>query len=796
MTSKKEKTTAPRREELFPLLLAIELLAFIVWHCLHLGGFQWSTDEGIYLMRVRLMQQGYRLYGDIWTDQLPGLIELLRLAFAIGGTSVALGRAVIVMLAAVGLWGTASLTRRFAGPWGALVAVALLALAPNHYQLSRAMISPDLPSISVGAAGLALMGRHLDSGRRRWLTLSALVCAVALYIKATAVLAVAVAGLWLLWDVTRRRGWRAALWSGFGWGCGVVAPLALALALHDLPALWDQFVGAQIASGRMALKIGPHAVKILAYIGEHNGGLAALAAAGVLAVGFSLRPGWSRSHPLNAAEPTEGDIVRPRSAWVPLGWLGLSVGVLLLRSPMWPSHHLVVLLFPLAVLAGVGIGRLIDALRKKHWRVALPVALALCVYGISLPGILRQNGANAEARTFTSTLEAVAYLENRFPEGAVVISDYHMIPFRAGLTVPPELATVTKKRIQLGMLSSEALIEITQRHQPGAVILWDEQLASASEYVDWLRETHTMTFKRSYHDIYEPLLPDTIPYPQEATYGESLRLLGCRIDHPAVDPGGRLVVTLYYRVTAPITTRYRGFVHLIAPDGGAIAQQDQVAWGDHYPSTAWHVGETISDRYVIEVPSDAPAGPCLLSAGFYESESDTRLVARDGAGERLGGDQVILGARPVVRSPATYERPVSEHACDITFDRVARLVGYDIAVAEETLDVALVWQGVAPPEAPSYTAYVHLRDAAGLVAQHDSPPAEGQRPTVAWREGEYVVDRHRLSLSDVPAGNYALYVGLYDPATGERVLTLDAAGAALPSGETRLQVPVTVGGAR
>jgi len=59
---------------------------------------------------------------------------------------------------------------------------------------------------------------------------------------------------------------------------------------------------------------------------------------------------------------------------------------------------------------------------------------------------------------------------------------------------------------------------------------------------------------------------------------------------------------------------------------------------------------------------------------------------------------------------------------------------------------------------------VHLADAQGnLVAQGDSDPVGGLRPTLSWRVGEVLRDDHPVSLpAGLPAGVYSLYVGWYD----------------------------------
>lgn len=473
------------RERLFWGILAGEIALFVGWHWAHLGGFQWGTDEGTYLMRVRLMQQGYALYRDIWTDQLPGLIALLRGTFALLGTSVEVGRGLIVCLAACGLVGVAILGWAFRARVGALVAVPILALAPNVFWLSRAIISPDWPSISLGTLGLALVGVYLRKHHWGWLVVSSLVFALALYIKVTAALAW-VPAAWLLWRSTRQKVDDHLRWLPWGvWLVSLGLPLLGGLLAHDVSAMYAQFVGTQVSSGQMALKIGPHAAKIVAYLRQDNWGLMAIGIAGLIA---SL---WRR---------------RELAVLVSM-WLALSLVILLVRSPMWPSHHLVILLVPLAVAGTVAISAIWAALGEKQptppSRSAFALGLvALTLYAFSLPGILQEDGRLLSAPSWQSCEEAIRFLQERFPAGAVVIGDYPMIPFRAGCSVPPSLATVTKKRIQLGLLTAEQLVHIAEAYQPAAILLWDEQLTALPDFVAWVKAHYALAFQWDYHEIY------------------------------------------------------------------------------------------------------------------------------------------------------------------------------------------------------------------------------------------------------------------------------------------------------
>ena len=65
------------------------------------------------------------------------------------------------------------------------------------------------------------------------------------------------------------------------------------------------------------------------------------------------------------------------------------------------------------------------------------------------------------------------------------------------------------------------------------------------------------------------------------------------------------------------------------------------------------------------------------------------------------------------------------------------------------------------------------------VAQGDGVPGYlGALPTTVWEPGVAVLDRHVVSLpADLAAGRYSLWIGWYDPASGERLI--------LPTGEDR-----------
>ena len=94
----------------------------------------------------------------------------------------------------------------------------------------------------------------------------------------------------------------------------------------------------------------------------------------------------------------------------------------------------------------------------------------------------------------------------------------------------------------------------------------------------------------------------------------------------------------------------------------------------------------------------------------------------------------------------------------------------------QLLTVAFYWRGERPIE-KDCVVFVHLGDGNVVVAQNDSVPSDQGNPTTAWVPGETVIDLHTIELpADFTPGTYYLSTGMYDVATGERLLAYDDQG--------------------
>jgi hypothetical protein len=107
-------------------------------------------------------------------------------------------------------------------------------------------------------------------------------------------------------------------------------------------------------------------------------------------------------------------------------------------------------------------------------------------------------------------------------------------------------------------------------------------------------------------------------------------------------------------------------------------------------------------------------------------------------------------------------------------ERIA-LVGCAVEISEQSWQVQLRWEALAPP-AQDYTVFVHLRNGTEVLAQHDGPPSTGHYPTSLWRSGDIIVDTHTLELSDNREGESQIVVGLYTWPSMERLEATPAGG--------------------
>ncbi len=107
-------------------------------------------------------------------------------------------------------------------------------------------------------------------------------------------------------------------------------------------------------------------------------------------------------------------------------------------------------------------------------------------------------------------------------------------------------------------------------------------------------------------------------------------LIGYSLDAENSRPGGRLELTLFWQSEGPARQPYTVFNHLLNQEQSLAAQQDNWPVSGNWPPTCWRSGDTIVDRYTIQLPQSLQTGSYQLVSGLYDAQTGMRLPLVNG----------------------------------------------------------------------------------------------------------------------------------------------------------------------
>jgi hypothetical protein len=286
------------------------------------------------------------------------------------------------------------------------------------------------------------------------------------------------------------------------------------------------------------------------------------------------------------------------------------------------------------------------------------------------------------------------------------------------------------------------------------------------------------------------LRPVWIDNPRPAREGDPVRAnlrdrILLRDDVQVEGDGENWNVRLTWQAVTCIPVNYTCSLRMLAADGTPISQAHRDFEGGpghgFWPTSAWPVGEWVTDRLRVPVPSGVRArDAAALVIVLYD---------RSQPGFPAAGSVVV----PLSEREHLYNAPEMEQEVGVTFGEQVRLLGYDLDRDTTAIHLTLHWQATRQMLI-SYTMFAHLFDPATetIVSQADVKPLNGTYPTNWWRVGEVISDEVILPLADVPAGSYALAVGLYDTSDGTRLPVVTPTEDRLPDGRLVLQGAISI----
>jgi len=617
----------------------VVLASFAIWQLNHLEGFQWNGDEGIDMLKPRLMRAGYDLYRSAYSDQPPGLTWSLLIAIYFLGDSMVVGRMVAVLYGTIGLLAVGLVARELGARWGAIFAMAAMAIVPNFFWLSRAvMLTPITMSLATLSLALALI--YLRTGQRRWLVATGIAFSASLLVKLMPAFMVVPLAFIL---VLRHReagtgGWLRPV-SGDGLTLALVTMIPLGLTgLYYGPEIVYQVIGAYLANKVVyTLDIG-HNLKVLIQYGQQNSpGLFFLAVYGLVIL-------LAR---------------RPRAGWVMMIWFGVTVVALLTHAPLWRTHHPVLMLFPAASLAGVAfeavfsltssaISRRTDVrATHKAWRRWLGIIAglaAVAVYLVGLPATLKEDVRLLSAGPNEESEEAVHFVRALTRSDDVIISDEAIISYYADRLVPPLLADPSKARLVQGNLTTEELIAVTEARPPAAIVLWRMNDEHIRRYEAWVRDHYRLA--RSFynrHKIYVPRDGLKVMTLLDVIADNRLAATQVAWETVVVRPGEAFYLVVDWQTRTALDMTYSALIRLVDDAGHIWSQLDQELWDVRgRPTRFWEADMRQLDLYALPVMPDTPPGTYQAILRVYAKEQpDQHLTWYSPNGDPIGLDYVL-----------------------------------------------------------------------------------------------------------------------------------------------------------
>ena len=272
------------------------------------------------------------------------------------------------------------------------------------------------------------------------------------------------------------------------------------------------------------------------------------------------------------------------------------------------------------------------------------------------------------------------------------------------------------------------------------------------------------------------VLPGPLPSPAVAisrTFESRLTLLGADRWPQEVHQGKVLPITFYWLPRKSNLPDLRLRLALVDKRGQVQSTGEKLL-----KSSCWREGVPIRSTASLPIPG-------RLRPGVYSLEGI--LLQEDGSPWPEGAKPWELGTIRIRLIPRSFHRPRPSHPMNVVIQGVAKLIGYKLEPEArvkpgDTLHLTLYWQAIGEPDTP-YTVFTHLVGPDGKIwGQKDNPPVRGSRPTTTWVEGEYIADEYLIPVSpDAPAGEYTLYVGMYEPVSGQRLPAFDSQGNRYPS---------------
>lgn len=456
---------------------------------------------------------GFQGFDDYWSDQPPLLCALHVGLFNLLGPSLSALRILELIFSLVLLVSLLAVLRRSSGLVSGVVALALLSLSAGFFRWSVACLV-GLPAYAWVMMGSAWLVCGAGSRSHLWVSFSGLLLGLGAQTKMSALVAAPAILIWLHWKRVGKEGFELP---------------------HNVIPRW--LAGFAISFIGVRLLTGPSMITIITahWSSAIREGFAQEPAPAVLITRLLLE-NWLLTLPAMLGLFI-GFVKRRFDTLLPGVWFFTALVVHLWHRPFW-HHHFLHFSVPMAWLAGLFIGEMVEQFKavtwgqlmgrggrplipafspgggeggdrgsggdgKPFWRgrrfvqaaawmwVLLP-SLFLSAFLVELPDKWAKETAFLRVDD-SGDWECVSVMKQYKAQTRWVFADDALYPFHAGMLTPPEIAVLSTKRLRAGLVTQPELLNLLVHYRAEQVLV--RRHVFDEKFMAYVRQHYTAVFE-------------------------------------------------------------------------------------------------------------------------------------------------------------------------------------------------------------------------------------------------------------------------------------------------------------
>jgi hypothetical protein len=463
-----------------------------------------------------------------------------------------------------------------------------------------------------------------------------------------------------------------------------------------------------------------------------------------------------------------------------------------------PERYVIFLALPLSLLAAYGWHCLITSRRLSRWRLLLTLLLSIIILYEYQSMPLQSQYIDYDKTVFKQLAQEPGEfailnlpLRYRFSKEYLYEQTYHERPILQGhVSREPEnlYRFIEQSEWMSGLPDLEVdpgyLMAQLSSNQVGYVVL-SKYLLEEPTWRLWKRHMPYAPFFNYDRYLVYATVPEygrDLDQPHELLTGLGTveHTLSSYCSTEQIIP----VAAVTWASTTPLPEDYAIRLTATSEKTGAQLHGPVTPLADTWPTTQWPAGTVTRQAYSMPLPPDT--SPYTLMLQVIDPQEGMLQ------GDPSLGFRHFVSLGQIDSAYCTIEAG-SAASAGVIFGDNLQLLSYDVAQEVDDLVITLHWLAEERPSA-AYKFFLHLYDpqTKDIVAQIDTMPLDWRLPTTDWKSGELVADQIRLSLADVPPGQYELAVGVYNAETGLRLPLSNITNSLKISDDGRLLLPDTI----